>query len=312
VYAFFSFVGAYLFYRAFRLGYPEGDAKRYRLLVFFFPSLVFWPAGMGKEGWMIMVLGACAFGTANLVARRARGVVWLGLGLWGTAVVRPHIALAVLCGLFVAVPLIVLGRRTDAADGLLERRMARIALVGLLVIGTIVIFAEAQKFLGIDDLSVDTAEQAINQAGANTAEGRSAFTPPDPTTPIGYVEAVITVTIRPFPFEVTSAQGALAGAEGLAMLLLLYASLPRLLRIPLEVLRRPYIAFALVFASAFIFAFSSIANFGILTRERTQLLPVMFILLAIPRRGTRRRWRRGREPVQGEREPELATVGAAR
>jgi hypothetical protein len=51
--------------------------------------------------------------------------------------------------------------------------------------------------------------------------------------------------------------------------------------------RRPYVAFVVVFSLLFIYAFSSIANFGILARERTQLLPFFLVLLAIPavRRG---------------------------
>jgi hypothetical protein len=34
--------------------------------------------------------------------------------------------------------------------------------------------------------------------------------------------------------------------------------------------------------TGFVFAFSTIANFGILARERTQLLPFFMVLLAIP------------------------------
>jgi hypothetical protein len=37
-----------------------------------------------------------------------------------------------------------------------------------------------------------------------------------------------------------------------------------------------------VYALAFIYAFSSLANFGILARERSQLLPVLFVVLCIP------------------------------
>ena len=53
---------------------------------------------------------------------------------------------------------------------------------------------------------------------------------------------------------------------------------------PLELLRRPYVAFALVYTFAFIYAFSSLGNFGILARQRSQLLPVLFVVLCIPKR----------------------------
>jgi hypothetical protein len=38
----------------------------------------------------------------------------------------------------------------------------------------------------------------------------------------------------------------------------------------------------LVYAAGFVVAFASIANFGILARERVQLLPFFLVLLAVP------------------------------
>jgi hypothetical protein len=271
---------------------------------------------MGKEGWMIMVLGLCAFGTANLIARRARGLIWLGLGLWGTSAVRPHLSLAILCGLAVCVPLIVGGRRAEAATGLLDRRLARVSLVLLLVLASVVLFARAETFFGIENLDVSSAETQIAAAGANTEQGGSAFTPANATTPQGFVMATITVLLRPFPFEVHSSQGAIAGSEGLALAILLYLSLPRLLRLPRELLRSPYIAFSVVFASAFVFAFSTIANFGILARERTQVLPVLFVLMSIAPRvrddGRRpRRARRGAGRGSDDDEPAVPVTAGA-
>src|SRR5258705_3183465 len=81
VFAWFSFLGCYLFYRAFRTAFPDGDGRRYALLVFFFPTLLFWPSSIGKEAFMILGLGAAALGTAQLLVGRFRGLVWLALGL---------------------------------------------------------------------------------------------------------------------------------------------------------------------------------------------------------------------------------------
>ena len=41
-------------------------------------------------------------------------------------------------------------------------------------------------------------------------------------------------------------------------------------------------AFGLVYTFAFIYAFSSIANFGILARQRSQLLPLLLVVLCLP------------------------------
>src|SRR6516164_2249038 len=60
VFAWFSFLGLWLFFRAFRIAFPEGNARTYFLLVFFLPSMLFWPSALGKEGWMTLGLGLMA------------------------------------------------------------------------------------------------------------------------------------------------------------------------------------------------------------------------------------------------------------
>jgi hypothetical protein len=91
------------------------------------------------------------------------------------------------------------------------------------------------------------------------------------------------VLFRPFPFEVRNVQALLTSLEGVSLLALCGLSLRRLARLPLALLRRPYVAFAVVYTCAFIYAFSSLVNFGILARERSQLLPMLFVMLCIPR-----------------------------
>ena len=49
--------------------------------------------------------------------------------------------------------------------------------------------------------------------------------------------------------------------------------------------RRPYVAMALVYTGLFVLAFSGFANFGLLARERVQLLPFFLVLLVIPPSG---------------------------
>jgi hypothetical protein len=46
--------------------------------------------------------------------------------------------------------------------------------------------------------------------------------------------------------------------------------------------RRPYIAFVLAYVAVFVFAFSSFANFGLLARQRLQVMPIFLVLLSIP------------------------------
>ena len=45
----------------------------------------------------------------------------------------------------------------------------------------------------------------------------------------------------------------------------------------------PSLVFGFVYTLAFVYAFSALQNFGILARERSQLLPALFVLLCIPK-----------------------------
>ena len=55
--------------------------------------------------------------------------------------------------------------------------------------------------------------------------------------------------------------------------------MPRLARLPRYLFQVPYVAYALTYTIMFVIAFSSIANFGILTRQRTQVLPLVVVLV---------------------------------
>ncbi len=77
---FFSWLGFWgllLFQRAFATALPDGDARRYALLVLFLPSLLFWPSSIGKEAWMTLALGLGAYGAARCSpAGRAASRSW--------------------------------------------------------------------------------------------------------------------------------------------------------------------------------------------------------------------------------------------
>jgi hypothetical protein len=280
VFSWMAFLGMYLFYCAFRIAFPEGDHKRYRLLVFFWPSMVFWPSSLGKDAWMVWMLGMCALGVANLLIGRWRGFAWLGLGSLGCIMVRPHLALIVVAGF-------ALGLLLRRNRGAYSRLLARPAGTALLMVGMIafgaVTFAATQSFFKLDSLDLESAQGVLDSTTLQTSEGGTAFTPPSPTSPLGYVESAVTVLFRPFPTEVTGA-AAISALEGIFLFGLCVVSWKRLIRIIRMSLRNAYVAFAVGYTAVFIFAFASISNFGILARERSQLFPVLFILLAIPKK----------------------------
>ena len=53
-------------------------------------------------------------------------------------------------------------------------------------------------------------------------------------------------------------------------------ALPRLL------LREPYVAYVATYVLLFVYAFSTFGNFGLLVRERVQVLPLLLVLPCLP------------------------------
>jgi hypothetical protein len=234
---------------------------------------------------MVMTLGMMALGVANLLVGRWRGLLWLGTGTFLSTIVRPHITLLVFAAFGVA---LILRRSAGPSARLLARPAGTLLLVAGMVVGSLFLFAQTASFFKLDSLDVSSAQSVFEKAQLQTSEGGSSFTAPDPTSVQGYLAAVGTVLFRPFPFEAGSGAAVIAGAEGVLLLALVLTSLRRLSRFPALALRHGYVAFAAAYCGAFIFAFSSINNFGILARERgSQLFPVLFILLAIPKRKVR-------------------------
>ena len=282
VYSWLAFVGLYFMYRAFRLAVPDGDHRRYRLLIFLFPSLLFWPSSIGKESWMVFCLGLISFGVARLLAGHLTGVIVGGIGLWGAAIVRPHVALVVLMGLVAAAPVRWLTRRGETdANSALGRAASKLALAIFLVAAFVLVTGQAAKFFGLEKFDVESADEALALAQERTGQGGSEFGATPADTPLAFVTATVTVLFRPFPFEARNVQALASAAESGLLLVLFVLSARRLLRLPRSAQRRPYLLFSLIFVGGFIYAFSVIENFGILARQRVQMLPFFFALLAI-------------------------------
>lgn len=295
--AWLGFWGSFFLYRAFVTAVPDGDRYRYARLIMLWPSMVFWPSSLGKDGWMLFTLGLAALGAARVYRRVHGGYAFLTLGLLGASFVRPHAALLALLAFTVA---LVVGRRT-ATHRSTPSSVAKVAgLMILLVLGSVLI-TRTEQLLNIDELNSSSIDQAITENQERTAQGGSAFTPTNPRRPTGFPVAFVTVLFRPFPFEAHGLEQVVTAAEGVVLLLLAFGSLPRLRTMPGRLRSQPYVTFALVYVIMWVLVFGNIGNFGILARQRSSMLPFAFVLLSITAR-------RGRmTPVDTER-----GAGAAR
>ena len=129
----------------------------------------------------------------------------------------------------------------------------------------------------------DTLEQTIFR----TQQGGSNFEASVLDSPARAPIAAVTVLFRPLVPEANSLQGVVAALEGSALLVWCAWRWRWILAAIASVRRQPYVAMAITYIGVFVFGFSSIANFGILARQRVQMLPFLFVLLAIPPTGRR-------------------------
>jgi hypothetical protein len=279
VFSWLGFWGLFFFYRAFRVAVPEGAHRSYAKLVFFLPTLVFWPSSTGKEAWMMFSLGIAALGAARILSGRTwRGLVVAGLGLWLAAIVRPHVA--GILALSLAAGFLFRRSRPDLGG------FATLAkVVGLIAVTTLaaVLVIRTDRFLEQSAIQTEGGVASVlSQTSERTATGGSEFVPSALESPARAPFAAATVLFRPFLFEVDNAQSLAASLETtflLGLCLVRWRWIGAAIR---SIRRQPYIAMAIAYTGLFILAFSGFANFGLLARERAQLFPLFLVLLCVP------------------------------
>ena len=276
VFSWLGFWGLLLFHRAYAVAFPDGETRRYALLVLFLPSLLFWPSSIGKESLMTLGLGLGAYGAARLFARRPGGVLCLAAGLGLASLIRPHMAAMLFAGVFVgylARPL-----RPGSAFGPLLKAFG----VAIMVVVGLVLVAQAEKFFGVDGKDGRTVGSVIDSTVQQTSQGGSEFEATPVTNPLQLPMAIVSVLLRPFPWEANNLQALVAAMESTGLAYVVWRSRDRLRRLPSLLRTQPYVAFVVTYSLLFVVAFSSFANFGILTRQRVQVFPFVLVLLALP------------------------------
>jgi hypothetical protein len=282
LYAWLAFWGMFYLYRAFTIAFPDGNRTSYARLLFLMPSMLYWPSSIGKEAWMLFALGLAAFGVARLITGRLwRGLAVAATGLWLGTLVRPHVVGMAGLGLVLAYLVARPPRRLGALGP-----VVKVFALGVLVVLAVQLLSTTQSYLqgkGIDP--ADGVDSVLVETGRRTNTGGSSFNAPSTSTsPAKLPFTAITILYRPFLYEAHNAQAGVTALESTVLLCLTIARRRAIWQAMRHLRRRPYVAFVLGYALLFIVAFSSISNFGILARERTQLLPFFFVLLAVPAR----------------------------
>ena len=284
IFALAAFVGLVLIARGVEIALPEVNTKRLYVALLFFPSLLFWPASIGKDAVMVLLLGLSVLGAGMLLAPRARpfGIVPFGLGLASMLMIRPHVGLMSVMAIAVAVGLSVIAR-TESHRNSSRARFIRALLLIVMVVGSIVAAGSVTRLFDEKAGEATSMQGAFKETLRLTQTGNSRFEPVEVSSPVALPAAVVSVFFRPFPWEVRNVNTLISGLESVALLIALVMSQRRLRSIGRLAFHRPIVIFALVYIVMFTVAFSNIGNFGILARQRTQALPLIVLLVAFPR-----------------------------
>jgi hypothetical protein len=276
VFSWLGFIGLVGCWRAFKRAVPTGDSRRYALLVLFLPSLLYWSSALGKDAWSVMGLGVCSYGVARIMTRKPiSGLIILLVGLGAVVMVRPHVALVVGAGLVLAAMLYKPKKKSPLNP------IVRVITFGILLVMMLILISQTESFLGVENLDQETVNSQLARAEGRTVEAGSAFTPVHVNTPLDFPYATITVLFRPFPWESNNGQSIATAAESLFLIGLTVVGWRRLLSIPRELRRSAYTAYCLGILGTFVFAFSSFSNFGILARQRCQVMPFFLALICL-------------------------------
>jgi hypothetical protein len=276
VFSWLSFIGSIFFFRAFSLTFRGADPRRYALMLFFLPSLIFWTADVSKESIMMFALGLTAYGAAKFLARVPGGFVLVVPGVVIAAYVRPNELLLILAGFAVAMMVpTAASRRT--LGGL--RRLISLAFLGGLL--AIAVGVTIHYLHGGPNGTLSLQQTNANNQGSGLGLGSSGV--PYSTNLATFPRDIYEVLFNPLPYNFHGLGELVAAAENTVILVLIVASLRNLRMVPRAAFARPYVMLSAVYTAAFIYTFAALGNLGLIERERAMLLPFMLVLLAIPR-----------------------------
>ena len=210
VFSWLGFWGIVFFYNAFVTALPEGDAMAYLLLLALLPSLVYFPAAISKEAWILFALGLATLGATRLATEPdGTGVALAVLGLGLAGATRPHTAAMLAASLLLGSAAELRGRRLVAATA-----------------GVAVLTAWTLRFLQNWGLGgKGSLAKVWLEAASRTNYGRSRFSPPYPGGLRALPRVAGSVLFRPHPFEANTPITRGAAVESAFLVLFMAARL---------------------------------------------------------------------------------------
>jgi hypothetical protein len=268
-----AYWGCYLYFRTFQHMFPTRDLSITAVMLFFFPSLVFWTASIGKDAIVLFFAGLFCYGASRLLTGSAwAGTGLMALGLVGTGLTRPHIALMFLLAALVSFTF-------SRSLPLLSQNVTRGLGIVVFIPALLLLAPFVQSYIGLEELSLGSSVDYLEHRLLVTTGGGSSFGAASFVRQLLFAPLLL---IRPLPWEAHNLTSAIAAAEGLLFLVVLFVFRKNFLANLLRVRRNPLLLFVLLFVIEFLFVFSSIGNFGILARQRVMVFPLLFLFFSDP------------------------------
>ncbi len=266
-----ALAGSVLYFRAVRLASSDASMSAYTIFVFFLPSILFWPASLGKDAWVFFASGLIAWGWASFLRRNHFwGLLVIAIALLLINIVRPHIAAFMAFSLVAAYLLYA----TRALRSVLVWLVGAILLVGL----GAYLFQSGAQFLQIEELTLESVEGFVQDQQEATSIGGSSYATVSVFTPTGAVVGFVTALVRPFPWEAHNLQMLMVSLETVAWLIFCWFQRRVFFNKIRSFRSDPFAAFAFIYSVVTLMALTSIGNFGIIARQRVMVLPFLWML----------------------------------
>ena len=292
-----GFLGSYLFLRAFDLEFRNAGIRDTRFLalsLFLLPSLTYWAILLGKDSWIFLFLGWVSYAFVNLLKRFSLSYLsGLLIGIGAIAAIRLPVAGIVAF----AAGFAWLLREGQSGPAAIFRPLRYVfypvVIVGLLIGVLSVYLARYESFLMDASLFESALQLAVHKhVGLSIDAGGSSLgigiTRSSKGAVLRYLPfGMFSFLFRPLIFEAHNALALVAALESTFYLVLVLWRRRSLIAAMRCIFSRPFVGFCTVTFFFLLVILSLEANFGVIVRHRTMVLPFLFILLAVPRKNKR-------------------------
>ncbi len=294
VFSLAAFAGLVCTAVAFARTSANGSMRQAAALIFFWPSLWFWPSSIGKEAVLLLAVGLVTLGYVG----RGERIRWFALvsGLSLAMAIRPHLAGVLAVSVCVA----------EWTRGHWTFPRVIQALVASAI--ALWVVTSSLNLLGLGGADLDTMETFVVRSAGQTNQGGSAFGRAGAGTAVPM--AFFNILGRPFITEANSPLTLVSSLEMTVFWLLVFRH-GRALR---SVLRswqsNRLLRFAIPFTLLYVLMIGiTFQNAGIIARQRALVMPALLSVLAMTQapRTNRRRVGPSRRVWRKEQEPLLAS-----